>query len=248
MKGRAASKHSVLCVFAHPDDESFCCAGTIARYRREGVPFHVLTFTRGQAGKPAAPVSLIDSIGMLRESELRAAASVLDVASVRVLDYMDGKLDTVPQEELIEHVKDALDETGADTIITFGPEGLTKHDDHKTAHRVTLLAAEEYARKLRVFLVALEPDDSNGVTGPEAQPTHRIDVTGFRGKKLAALACHASQEDARRLFTTIAEKEQDEELFHQAYPPARCDDPSTDLFGGDPERHDHEWMRFARTG
>jgi LmbE family N-acetylglucosaminyl deacetylase len=223
-------KPIVLCVFAHPDDESFSCAGTIARYRQEGVAFHILSFTPGQAGDRPPAIDSDADMALLRGHELRAAAAVLGIASVNVLDYRDGKLDETPTEELIECVKHALDRTQADTIITFGPHGLTDHDDHKAAHRAALQAAEEYARNLKVFLIALDPGHTNGVSGPEARPTHRIDVSEHRGAKLTALACHASQPDACRLFVSISRKDRDEERYHQIYPPKPAGPVSHDLF------------------
>ena len=229
MKNIARPKPSVLCIFAHPDDESFSCAGTIARCVPEGVAYHVLNFTAGQSSKRPEAIDDPDEMTLLREFELRAAASVLGIASVRVLDYEDGRLDQAPLEELIDHVTGALDRTQADTIITFGPHGL-EHDDHKAAHGAAIQAAEEYARILTVFVIALDPGHTNGVRGPEARPTHRIDVSAYREKKLAALACHASQEDARRLFLSIAHKGRDEERYHQIFPPAEQGTTRRDLF------------------
>jgi LmbE family N-acetylglucosaminyl deacetylase len=194
------------------------------------VSFHVLTFTPGQSAERVEPITNSDEMALLREFELLAAAEVLGIASVCVLDYVDGELDKASIEDLIEHVKAALDRTGADTIITFGPHGLTEHDDHKTTHSAALQAAEEYARNVKVFLIALDPGHANGVRGPEARPTHRIDVTAVRKKKLAALACHASQKDARHLFLKIANKQRDEERYHQAYPPVPDGRVSRDLF------------------
>ncbi len=69
----------ILCVFAHPDDESFGPAGTIARYAAQGVPVDPLTFTRGQQGARPEPVDSPEALGVLREYELRAAARVLGI-------------------------------------------------------------------------------------------------------------------------------------------------------------------------
>jgi LmbE family N-acetylglucosaminyl deacetylase len=46
----------ILCVFAHPDDESFCGAGTMARYASAGLPVDLLTFeARADAGQVQEP-------------------------------------------------------------------------------------------------------------------------------------------------------------------------------------------------
>ena len=41
----------VLGVYAHPDDESFCTGGTVARYAQAGCDIMVVSATRGQPGK-----------------------------------------------------------------------------------------------------------------------------------------------------------------------------------------------------
>ncbi len=43
----------ILGVFAHPDDESFCAGGTLARYVASGAEVMVVSATRGEAGKSA---------------------------------------------------------------------------------------------------------------------------------------------------------------------------------------------------
>ena len=46
----AAAPRRLLFVLAHPDDESFGNAGTIARYSSDGVGVHYLCATRGECG------------------------------------------------------------------------------------------------------------------------------------------------------------------------------------------------------
>jgi LmbE family N-acetylglucosaminyl deacetylase len=73
-------KLRLMCVLAHPDDESLGTGGTLARYAAEGVDAFLITATRGERGRfgdggerPSA-----DVVGKVRESELRAAATELD--------------------------------------------------------------------------------------------------------------------------------------------------------------------------
>src|SRR5215468_8832922 len=95
----------LMAVLAHPDDECLGVGGTLAKYASEGVEVFLLTATRGDAGRyyghrrgegehpgPAA-------LGAIRETELRAAASVLGLREVSLLDYPDQHLDrAVPRE------------------------------------------------------------------------------------------------------------------------------------------------------
>lgn len=49
----------LLAVFAHPDDESFICGGTLAKYASEGVDITLVSATRGEMGRRMAirPIS-----------------------------------------------------------------------------------------------------------------------------------------------------------------------------------------------
>src|SRR5262245_11096576 len=97
----------LMAVLAHPDDESLGVGGTLAKYAAEGADVFLLTATRGDAGRyhghaagdashpgPAA-------LATIREAELRAAASVLGVREVSVLDYSDQRLDCASPREAV---------------------------------------------------------------------------------------------------------------------------------------------------
>ena len=88
-----------MAVLAHPDDESLGVGGTLAKYAAEGVEVFLLTATRGDAGRyhghPSgrSAASRSAALASIREAELRAAAAVLGVREVSVLDYHDRYLD-----------------------------------------------------------------------------------------------------------------------------------------------------------
>src|SRR6185503_3075048 len=100
----------LACVFAHPDDETLGIGGTIARCVSEGVEVHVVTATRGQAGRyrdnSAHPGP--EALGRIREAELRAAATVLGVHDVQLLDYQDGALDRADPVEAVRLIAEHL--------------------------------------------------------------------------------------------------------------------------------------------
>ncbi|MEX1255564.1 MAG: PIG-L deacetylase family protein [Dehalococcoidia bacterium] len=228
---------AILIVAPHPDDEAFGCAGTVARYAEQGVASHLLTLTKGQIGTMSDGVDSPEALGLLREYETRASARVIGAASVELLDYMDGALDQVPLDEVAGHVSRKLVETGADTIITFGPTGLTRHVDHIAGHKAAMRAAESAAggpRPVRVLWVAIDGPfaDQLEIVGPEREPTHRIDVTDYLDVKLAALACHSSQQDSREFFAMLSKFTTHEELYHQALPVVPSGALFRDLFQG----------------
>ncbi len=122
----------LMCVLAHPDDESLGVGGTLARYAHEGVETYLITATRGERGRfgdakerPAAEV-----LGKTREQELLAAARLLGVKDVRFLDYLDGDLDRADPAEVIARIVSHLRRVRPQVVVTFGPEGGYGHPDH----------------------------------------------------------------------------------------------------------------------
>src|SRR5262245_33223454 len=87
----APAPRTLLVVYAHPDDESFGNAGTLARYGAEGVAVHYACATRGECGRVAP--ELLDGyadIAALRSAELACAARTLGLASIHFLGHRDS--------------------------------------------------------------------------------------------------------------------------------------------------------------
>ena len=81
----------LLYVLAHPDDESFGSAGTIARYVAEGVEVSLICTTNGDVGTVAPEfMKGHDSVTSVRLSELSCAAEVLKLKQVITLGYRDS--------------------------------------------------------------------------------------------------------------------------------------------------------------
>src|SRR5207249_7338835 len=53
-------------------------------------------------------------------------------APIHFLHYADGGLKDVPRDELVQAIAQILGELRPHIVVTFGPEGITKHDDHIT--------------------------------------------------------------------------------------------------------------------
>jgi LmbE family N-acetylglucosaminyl deacetylase len=225
----------ILCVFAHPDDEAFGCAATLARYAAQGVPVDLLCLTPGQHGERLQPLATPEDLGALRARELMASARVIGARRVQTLDYVDGRLAETPTGELASIVAACIEQARATAIITFGPLGVTRHPDHIAAHRAVAEAVRGSARPPAVFYVVPEgAADQLKLEGPETVATHRIPVDGFLDAKLTSLACHSSQRDAREFFLRWRVQPPAFEAFHRASPPFVGITPAGDLFAEDP--------------
>lgn len=131
----------ILGVFAHPDDEVFCCGGTLARYVAGGASATILTATRGEAGQIRdASIASRATLGEVREAELRRAAACLGVQRVDLLDHLDGTLRDLDPAALTAEVAAEIEAVEPDVVITFGADGAYGHPDHITIGEVTTAA------------------------------------------------------------------------------------------------------------
>ena len=131
----------ILGVFAHPDDESFCAGGTLARYVASGAEVMVVSATRGEAGQiRSAGVATRRTLGQVREQELYLACQRLGVQHTVCLDYGDGMLQEVDQDVLIVEIVEIIHSFRPDVVITFGPDGGYGHPDHIAISAATTAA------------------------------------------------------------------------------------------------------------
>ncbi len=133
----------LLCILAHPDDESLGLGGILARYAAEGVDTFLVTATRGEQGWFGPPEENPGpaELGKIREQELREAANVLGIREVNLLEYRDAELDKADQAVLIGQLVGHIRRIRPDVIVTFDHNGVYGHPDHIAATRATTAAA-----------------------------------------------------------------------------------------------------------
>jgi LmbE family N-acetylglucosaminyl deacetylase len=143
---------TILAVFAHPDDESIC-SGTLAMAVDRGWQVHLAVATRGEAGEIAHPsLATPDTLGTVREIELKAACEVLGIEEVHFLDFCDSGMAGTQENDLPSSLfrADPWQVTGQITglirelrpqiVITFEPKGIYGHPDHIIISRCTTQA------------------------------------------------------------------------------------------------------------
>lgn len=224
---------TVLAVFAHPDDESFACGGTLARLSDAGARVVLLCASRGEAGSISDSSLVPDgNLGDVRTRELHAAAAILGIAEVIVMDHPDGDLrwDDVP--ELHAEIVTAVRRCRPDAVITFDEDGFYWHLDHIGVHERTYTALRSLGAEapplyyvtmikgiMREVVEAAHakggaPPDSSfwGIT-PDAfgdaakPPTFTVDVSEWVPRKLAALHCHKTQMGPNNPMAWLNEEE-----------------------------------------
>jgi len=137
---------TVLSVWAHPDDEAYLSGATMAACVRGGQRVVCVTATRGEGGSQDHDRWPPEKMAEIREVELARCLETLGVSEHHWLDYVDGTCHEVDPDEAVGKVRALLDEIQPDTVLTFGPDGMTGHQDHQAVSRWTTAAFAEAAK------------------------------------------------------------------------------------------------------
>ncbi len=211
---------TVLAVWAHPDDEAFLSAGLMALAAEAGSRVVCVTATRGEHGTSDPRRWSAVRLAAVRERELAASLTILGVQEHHWLGIEDGRCASVSPIGPVATISRLIREVAADTVVTFGPDGLTGHSDHRAVSRWTtqawavsgargrLLHATSTARFATRFravhdrFALFEPGLPTET--PEADVVLRVRLQGdLLDRKIVALRAHASQTAA--LITAMGE-------------------------------------------
>lgn len=216
-----------MAIYAHPDDEAFGTGGTISRYASEGVKVYLVSATRGEVGEISDPsLATPETLGCVREDELRCAAETMGVTQLVFLDYRDSGMAGTPEnqdprafvnaqaEEVVPLLVSLIRSLRPEVIVTFEPNGGYGHPDHIAIHKHTVAA----------FRAAADPTCSPELGAP------------WQAKRLFYTAIpHSFFEDMRQQMTDLGLDTQD--LVDLDDPKLRWPEPGAglqlpDLFAG----------------
>jgi LmbE family N-acetylglucosaminyl deacetylase len=222
----------LMCVLAHPDDESLGTGGVLAKYASQGIGTYVVTATRGERGRfddsGQSPGPAI--VGRAREAELRAAAKELGVREVHFLDYMDGDLDEVPPVEASEKIAGHIRRIRPQVVLTFDPYGAYGHRDHiaisqlaaaaivraADTHRVSkfyyfVQSARKWAAYQAAFKTLTAKVDGTvreATAWPDWSITTVVDTTAVWQTVWRAVQCHKTQMSIYKNLEALSEDDQ----------------------------------------
>ncbi|HEX2783883.1 MAG TPA: PIG-L family deacetylase [Ilumatobacteraceae bacterium] len=204
---------TVLAVWAHPDDESFVAGGLLAAASDAGSRIVCLTATRGELGTADADRWHPARLAQTRTRELAAAHAILGIDEQRWLPFEDGTCDTISPGRGMALVAQVIADVQPDTIVTFGPDGLTGHTDHQAVSRWTSHAWAAKGSSARLLWAAITADTKARMAAaepvakafypgyPSVATDHsvaiRLDLTGdLLDRKFSAIRAHATQSAA----------------------------------------------------
>lgn len=201
----------LLGVWAHPDDETYMTAGLMSLVRGAGHRVVVATATKGELGTEDAVAFPPERLAVIREQEIAASLAVLDVREHRWLGHRDGELEQVPVAHGIRQVVRLIEDIRPDTIVTFGPDGMTGHSDHQAVSGWVTAAWNATGQQARLWYATVTPEfheEWSGVNSevgfwyeraeppsdPSSELAFAVHCDGeLLDRKFAALRAHTSQ-------------------------------------------------------
>jgi len=201
---------TTVAVWAHPDDETYLSGGLAAALRDLGHRVVCVTATRGEAGGSDSSPAGKRELGQLRTRELEDAMAVLGVVEHRWLDHVDGGCEAADPLPAVAELVRILTDVEPDTVLTFGPDGVTGHPDHRAVGGWVDRAVAELPFDPLLLHAVTTPEDRKvdpaldndfdvfflggpRVCSPE-EVAVRLELTGDElERKVRALLCQRSQ-------------------------------------------------------
>jgi bacillithiol biosynthesis deacetylase BshB2 len=188
-------KRKLLAVFAHPDDESFICGGTLAKYASESTEITLVSATRGEMGRRMGnpPYVNRETMPIVRERELRLACKELGIQELEFLDIRDKTVEFADPERLIARIAKLMDELDPDVVLTFH-EILGGHPDHCAIGKAATEAFRRTRTRGQLYFItfgdAMEHPERYGYTRKDVV---KIDIRQHLQAKLASFRAHRCQ-------------------------------------------------------
>jgi len=195
-----------MSIHAHPDDQDFTVAGTLARWARAGCKVVSVIITSGDAGSndESKDAGYKAELARLREDEQCAANKVLGIEETVFLHYPDGELVASIQlrkdlTRQIRRFKPEVVVAGDPGSWYYGNEYIN-HPDHRAAAEAATYAVFPSAGTRMIFADLLDeglpPHNVKKlyVHGNE-KPDTWVDISETLDIKIQALKKHVSQVD-----------------------------------------------------
>ncbi len=195
---------SAMSIHAHPDDQEFTVAGTLARWVQAGCEVVSVIVTSGEAGsnESSRDASYKPELASLREAEQSSANAVLGIRETVFLHYPDGELE--PTLKLRHDLTRLIRKYKPEAVVTADPQGVfygngyINHPDHRAAAQAALYAVFPSSETRLIFTDLLsegyEPHKVERlyVHGSDKTDTW-VDIAATIGIKISALKKHTSQ-------------------------------------------------------
>jgi LmbE family N-acetylglucosaminyl deacetylase len=198
-------EHKNVVIFTpHPDDDTFCCAGTLAMLANRGNTINIVIYTNDDKGS-YDPAMTSERLAAIRMNEEEAACRILGISppNIHWLQYHDGMLEYANPRDLVEQVTGIIRKLRPDVVMSIDP-GSDYVRWHKTDHRMAanntidaIRAAEWHLyfpnQLLHDHLEPWKVPHEVYYYVTESDANYWVNIDGVVEKKLDAATAHVSQ-------------------------------------------------------
>lgn len=184
------TRHTVLAIAPHPDDETLGCGGVLLRHHAEGDAIHwlVVTAITPALGFPPERVAA-------RRQELLAVADRYGFSSVSELCLPATRLDTLPKGDIVAALGNVFRQVQPDTV--YVPYRNDAHSDHAAVFDAAAACCKGfrhgYVKRVYAYETlsetefGLRPDDGG------FRPNLFVDTSATFEEKLAIMRLYAGE-------------------------------------------------------
>ncbi len=187
----------MLVISPHADDETFGCAGTIAKAKSLGSKVYLMYVSVGDLVHFSTEHQQV--AGDTRASEIEQAAAVLGVDDFTIL-YNDAhlhmRIDSLPRRDLVAKIeKDsslAIERIRPDILLM---PAVSFNQDHEAIFYAAYAACRPHLHADKHFINLVLTYDQPQLSWNHTpfHPNFYVDISDFLDVKLRAHACHKSQ-------------------------------------------------------
>jgi len=181
----------ILVIAPHPDDETLGCGGSLLKHKANGDSLSWLIATRGH--EPQWSAELLER----KEQEIAKVSAAYGFENTFRLNFPTIKLDTIPLDEIIVAIRDAVTDSKPDVVYLnhFGDV----HSDHRVVFEATMSVLKPFysgkhgVKKILSYEVLSSTDAAPLNPARAFVPNLFSDVTDFWEKKLEIMALYESE-------------------------------------------------------
>lgn len=184
---------NVLIVAAHPDDEVFGCAGTVAKLVKKKWKVHLLFFTDGISARKNKK-NLASKI-LRRKSAALKSSKLLGIKNVKFLSFPDNGLDKVKLIEIIQEIESYMKQFKPEMIFTHSNTDL--NIDHEIINRAVITATRPqpncYVKKILLFETLSSTEWNFSSKKLNFKPNYFVDIKDTIKIKIKAIKAYKSE-------------------------------------------------------
>jgi len=184
-------KKSILCVVAHPDDEALGIGGTIIKHIEKGDDVNIIIFSVGETSKLNKDIDPVR-----RTKSAKKWSNIVGSNILKIFDYPDQKLDTIPKLELIKKLEEIFESVTPDIVYTHH-DGDINHDHQVVSHAVLTALRPMNKLSLKPEIITFETVSSSEQSPSTDRyifkPNYYVDISDVWEKKVNALEAYKAE-------------------------------------------------------